>query len=344
MGPRHNDHNAHRTDPRPGAAPSERGHDPRLDSPRGRGGAYDRGADMGGSGWSGASGRGGTTYEEAGYPDPSRNVARGAEGRYPPEGRYAHPSAYGRDARDSGYSREGGHGDPYGHHEPRGMPREGFYPREGADNAGGFERESGFAREDRFGHVPGQRWGGGYGGEVERGPGAFGRGFTGNDFGPPSRQMPERHFGNAVDRGGRGFGGFEATGWSGERQQGTDMGIGAPGDRGPHYGKGPKGYERSDPRIHEEICEAIAHQGYIDASDVEVKVERGTVTLTGTVRQREDKRGLERLTERQRGVDEVHNELRLRRPPGHEDPAAAPPAPSRRGDTPENKNGNATRS
>lgn len=83
--------------------------------------------------------------------------------------------------------------------------------------------------------------------------------------------------------------------------------------RGPHYGKGPKGYKRSDERIREEVCETIAQQGWIDASDVEVNVDDGVVTLSGTVAERGDKRGLEQLAERVYGVDEVRNEIRLRR-------------------------------
>lgn len=48
-------------------------------------------------------------------------------------------------------------------------------------------------------------------------------------------------------------------------------------------------------------------------------VEKGVVTLRGTVALREHKRALERLVERCRGVDEVRNELHL---------AGAPAMPS----------------
>lgn len=84
-------------------------------------------------------------------------------------------------------------------------------------------------------------------------------------------------------------------------------------DRGPHYGKGPKGYKRSDERIREEVCELLARQGFIDASDVEVTVEAGVVRLVGVVATRQEKRGLEQIADRVHGVDEVRNELRLRR-------------------------------
>ena len=97
------------------------------------------------------------------------------------------------------------------------------------------------------------------------------------------------------------------------------MGLGEVAEQGPHYGKGPKGYRRSDERIREEACERIARQGWVDASDVEVHVENAVIRLTGTVATREDKRGLELMLDRVHGVDEVRNELRLR-------PATAPHA------------------
>ena len=127
---------------------------------------------------------------------------------------------------------------------------------------------------------------------VSAGP-SSGRGFSGSDFGPT----------RDAHRAPDGYG-----------MRGTDMGMGERlEDRGPHYGKGPKGYQRSDARIHEDVCETIAHQGHIDATEVEVKVERGIVTLSGTVRERQDKRGLEQLVEHTLGVEDVHNQIRLAR-------------------------------
>ena len=151
-------------------------------------------------------------------------------------------------------------------------------PRESADNHGGFERDSGFTRERGFGHTPGQRWGNGLNANVER------------HSAPPA---PPTGYGT----------------------HGSDMGMGAPEEsRGPHYGKGPKGYKRSDARILEEVCEAIAEQGYVDASNVEVKLNDGVVTLIGTVGHRQDKKMIEHLADNVRGVHEVRNEIRIPRP------------------------------
>ena len=85
------------------------------------------------------------------------------------------------------------------------------------------------------------------------------------------------------------------------------------GERGPFFGRGAKGYKRSDERVREEVCEVIARQGYIDASDVEVRVQGGEVTLSGQVRDREHKRRLEQMIEDLPGVDDVKNEIRVQR-------------------------------
>ncbi|MGC3999001.1 MAG: BON domain-containing protein [Anaeromyxobacter sp.] len=78
------------------------------------------------------------------------------------------------------------------------------------------------------------------------------------------------------------------------------------------HGRGPKGYRRSDERIHDDVCERIARSA-IDADSVEVKVSGGEVTLSGQVRRREDKRELEDLAEEVFGVDSVQNNLRVDR-------------------------------
>jgi hypothetical protein len=76
--------------------------------------------------------------------------------------------------------------------------------------------------------------------------------------------------------------------------------------------RGPKGYSRSDDRIHEDVCERIARSG-VDAGEVEVKVENREVTLTGTVGDRDEKWWLEQVVDDVFGVEEVHNHLRIHR-------------------------------
>ena len=78
------------------------------------------------------------------------------------------------------------------------------------------------------------------------------------------------------------------------------------------WGRGPKGYQRSDTRIHEEVCDRLTYSD-VDAEDVEVTVANGEVTLAGTVPHRWDKRRAEDLAEDVAGVREVHNSIRVAR-------------------------------
>jgi hypothetical protein len=80
---------------------------------------------------------------------------------------------------------------------------------------------------------------------------------------------------------------------------------------GAHRGRGPKGYKRSDERIHEDICERLTEDPFIDASNVEVAVKEGEVTLNGTVSSRGLKRRAEDLAEMASGVAHVQNNLRV---------------------------------
>lgn len=78
-------------------------------------------------------------------------------------------------------------------------------------------------------------------------------------------------------------------------------------------GKGPKGYRRSDDRIKEEVCEALERTPYLDASDIEVDVKDGCVTLSGTVSSRQYKRSAEYIIEKIRGVDDIDNEIKVKK-------------------------------
>jgi hypothetical protein len=82
---------------------------------------------------------------------------------------------------------------------------------------------------------------------------------------------------------------------------------------GGHHGKGPKNWNRSPARIREDVCEALAYHGELDATDIEVDVDGAEVTLKGTVPDRHSKRLAERIVEGVYGVDDVHNRLKVRR-------------------------------
>lgn len=73
------------------------------------------------------------------------------------------------------------------------------------------------------------------------------------------------------------------------------------------------GWRRADGAIREDVCEALAWDDVLDASDIEVVVHDSEVTLKGTVRDRFSKRRAEFLAEHVRSVRDVHNRLTLRK-------------------------------
>ncbi|MBO9665429.1 MAG: BON domain-containing protein, partial [Bdellovibrio sp.] len=78
-------------------------------------------------------------------------------------------------------------------------------------------------------------------------------------------------------------------------------------------GRGPKGYSRSDDRIKEDVSEALTRHARIDASDIEIEVKNGEVTLTGTVTERRMKHMAEDLAEKCSGVKDVINHVRVKK-------------------------------
>jgi BON domain len=81
--------------------------------------------------------------------------------------------------------------------------------------------------------------------------------------------------------------------------------------RGNYVGKGPRGYRRSDQRVQEDVSDALTRDPHVDASEVEVRVSNGEVTLVGTVADRHQKRTAESCVERVEGVTDVHNQIRV---------------------------------
>ena len=61
------------------------------------------------------------------------------------------------------------------------------------------------------------------------------------------------------------------------------------------------------------------YRGDLDATDIEITVKGGEVTLEGTVSDRRSKRVAEEIVEGVRGVRDVHNRLTIR----HDDPTDA---------------------
>lgn len=81
--------------------------------------------------------------------------------------------------------------------------------------------------------------------------------------------------------------------------------------RTSYRGRGPKNWRRSDERIRETVNELLTEHDGIDATDVDVKVENGEVTLEGMVGSRWEKRLAEDIAAGCHGVHDVHNRLRV---------------------------------
>jgi osmotically-inducible protein OsmY len=159
----------------------------------------------------------------------------------------------------------------------------------------------------------GSRYGSNYdrfGSNYDMGRGSnYGSGYAYGSYGPGSGQ------------GLQGYGQGTGRSWSydyGDRDSGSFGGRygfepGGSRERGGFSGRGPKGYQRSDARINEDVCDRLCDAPDIDATNIEVKVDKGEVTLTGSVSDRADKRRAEDLIENVSGVREVHNNLHVGR-------------------------------
>jgi len=91
----------------------------------------------------------------------------------------------------------------------------------------------------------------------------------------------------------------------------TENWPGPGGPSGGHAGRGPKNYRRCDDRICEDVCQRLTDDPHVDASDIEVSVKEGEVTLTGTVQDRQMKRAAEDAIAELSGVRDVHNQIRI---------------------------------
>lgn len=130
-----------------------------------------------------------------------------------------------------------------------------------------------------------------------------------------------RPWGFTESRGGYGSGGHIGTEFgagSFDRGYGAasfgpaGYGYGAWGrDRGQHTGRGPRTYTRTDERIREDVCERLTEHPHLDATDLDIRVQNGDVTLTGSVNERWAKHVAEDIAESVSGVKQVHNEIRI---------------------------------
>jgi hypothetical protein len=104
----------------------------------------------------------------------------------------------------------------------------------------------------------------------------------------------DQYFDRSYDRGNRPFGGGQLD------------------HEGSHFGKGPKGYQRPDESIYEDVCYLLLLSRDVDASSIEVQVKEGVVYLIGEVQDRQTKRLAELEIEMVSGVKDVQNQLTLK--------------------------------
>jgi len=189
------------------------------------------------------------------------------------------------------------------------VPAGGGRMRTGAENpydSASSEAESGDSWTQLF-HEPIREPYGGAGGSGELRPYggrrfAYGRESTANKSDGQLYGYQERNYGQRRDSFYADAG---ATPWweIDEDREGA----------GSFAGVGPRGYKRPDARIEDEVVQRLADADWVDASDVEVEVSDGVVTLAGEVETRDERRAAEDVTAEVAGVVDVINRLRARR-------------------------------
>jgi len=196
-------------------------------------------------------------------------------------GRYEPGNYLGQGGQEMGshWGNEMGHGYQYGHPGGMGLGQHGNFRHQAYSHLG----------QPNFGHL-GPEYGAhmspGYMGEHGR----MSAEYMQHDFnrGPvySRAELDERAYHESL--------GYRVKGWF----QG-------------HRGKGPAGYQRSDERIREHVCETLTDDDRVDASNIEVSVKDGEVTLSGTVGDRHTKRLAEDCIESLFGVKDVQNHIRV---------------------------------
>jgi osmotically-inducible protein OsmY len=272
------------------------------------------------------------------YPSGPRNW-RGDEGRSnrwrdENEGRYA-GGDQDRDFEDQRYAREEEEdSDSAARAGSFDQGRVQYGRRDTREQSGSTGRYAGYGDFGQGDYSGGRR---GYTGQERYGQSGYGRGGYGQSrsgeyrggnyagdygrhpaYGDESGAARQGGYGGNYGEGRYGEGGSRSR-WNepyGEGQQYTSRGdyAGESMSRGmgQHRGKGPKGYQRSDERLKEMICERLREDPDIDASEVTVSVQNSRVTLEGTVDSRHTKNLVEDVAE-QLGVNDVQNNLRVQR-------------------------------
>lgn len=259
---------------------------------------------------------------------PEYQQPRGGQDRYSQggQGYYGGQGQSGMSQRLFGYDMGGGQFDPshqnWGQSDRSRSWGEFGGGQSGQDwshyNAGqrGQQNWSGAGQQGRFGQSWGgqqQRGGQDWGNQISRGSQSWGQyGAQGPGLGQGRQWGGGELYNEANDYGtGSPFGDYNQE-WrsrygsmsSGQRS----MGMGSQMQT-QHRGRGPKGYQRTDQRIQEDVCERLSEDPHIDVSEVTVNVKDGVVTLEGSVDNRSSKHRIEDIADGCSGVKDVQNRL-----------------------------------
>ncbi len=219
----------------------------------------------------------------------------GDQGRQWGENRASDQGRYGSGFGDDQYGASRGHG------------QQGRSGGDQSDMRYGQLGQGGYG-QGRYGDtgqgVFGQSGRAGYGGPyMGQGGNRQAGGYGGSDQGWTSSDWNRGERGH--DRGFLERAGDEVSSWFGDdearRRREAD-----------HRGKGPRGYTRSDDRIREDVSDKLSDDPMVDASDIDVTVENGEVTLSGEVSSRQAKRQAEDCVDHVAGVRHVQNNLRVK--------------------------------
>ncbi|MFN8508802.1 MAG: BON domain-containing protein [Dehalococcoidia bacterium] len=299
--------------------------------------------------------------QDSRYSEWSRGPRQFDSSGYASQGRYSNHGYFGGSGGEYRGMRERDRSDDW-----RGYGNDYAYNAEGRDWSGP-EGESPYVSRYRqgeatsrepmyggFGHYGGERMYGGRAGISSAGApyrGGLEGSSYGSSFGSYGEDEGYRGRPRSGAYGGRGEFGYEggesriggAFG-GGEGRTGTygyeSYGMASPGrwghdggvfERGEYSGRGPRGYQRSDSRIQEDVCDRLCQFGQVDASGIDVRVSGGEVTLDGTVPDRRQKRLAEDVIEDISGVKDVLNHIKVRGEGGAMPPTGENASPATNG-------------
>jgi osmotically-inducible protein OsmY len=252
-------------------------------------------------------GRGSYDHDRRQDRDYQGTLRAGDYGRYEEEEGRSHPERFGAGGRyggqDFGVSDRGGRyssGGGYG-----GSGDRGGYGGRGYESGRSRSRDYGSGRSGgEYGNE-----GAGFGNYVSDYDNRYGSGgWSGSGHLSGGRYGSRSDYGNR-DRDWWDRATDEVSSWFGdkdaERRRQMDE----------HRGRGPKNYSRSDERIREDVSDRLTDNPLVDASEIEVTVSNQEVTLSGTVRTRQQRRLAEDCAESVSGVKHVQNNIRVKDQP-----------------------------